>query len=287
MLNEDKWLYEISAKHQLFSINYKEVWRYKDLIYMFVKREIVTYYKQTILGPLWFLIQPLITSFFQFLVFGLIAQIDSDGINYFLFALAGNVLWFYFSSCFTATSSTFSSNQAIFGKVYFPRIIMPISVTISNLIKFGIQFLVFIVFISIFYLKGESISIKWTAVFLPILILTMAILAMGFGMIISSMTTKYRDLNFLVAFGIQLYMYITPVVIPTSRVVAYLKPKGLEYLVHLNPLTSIFEFFKYSFLGKGEISVFGICTSLISSIIIFFIGLFIFNKTERTFIDTI
>ena len=286
-LNDQPWLYEIAPKGKLLSFNFEEIWRYRDLLLLFVKRDIVTYYKQTVLGPLWFLIQPVITSVVQFVIFNKIAQIESDGINYFLFALAGNTLWFYFADCFKSTSDTFKSNQNVFGKVYFPRVIVPMSVTISNLLKFGIQFLFFICMLAYFIFKGKAPLPNWEIVFLPILLLQMALLSLGFGMIISSMTTKYRDLSFLVGFGVQLYMYLTPVVYPTSLVVSKLKPYGYENLVYLNPLTSIFEFFKYSFLGSGEFTAFGLIYSAIFSIAIFLIGLIVFNKTEKNFIDTV
>ena len=286
-LNDQPWLYEIAPKGKLLSFNFEEIWRYRDLLLLFVKRDIVTYYKQTVLGPLWFLIQPVITSVVQFVIFNKIAQIESDGINYFLFALAGNTLWFYFADCFKSTSDTFKSNQNVFGKVYFPRVIVPMSVTISNLLKFGIQFLFFICMLAYFIFKGKAPLPNWEIVFLPILLLQMALLSLGFGMIISSMTTKYRDLSFLVGFGVQLYMYLTPVVYPTSLVVSKLKPYGYENLVYLNPLTSIFEFFKYSFLGSGEFTAFGLIYSSTFSIVIFLVGLLVFNKTEKNFIDTV
>lgn len=286
-LENQPWLYEIAPKGKLMAFNFAEIWRYRDLLFLFVKRDIVTYYKQTILGPLWFLIQPLITSIVQFVIFNKIAQIESDGINYFLFALAGNTLWFYFSDCFKSTSETFKSNQNIFGKVYFPRVIVPMSVTISNLLKFGIQFLFFISVMVYFIARGKAPIPNWEIIFTPVLLFMMALISMGFGMIISSMTTKYRDLSFLVSFGVQLYMYLTPVVYPTSLVVKKLKPYGYENLVYLNPLTSIFEFFKYSFLGSGEFTTFGLAYSFVFSIVIFLLGLVVFNKTEKNFIDTV
>ncbi|MCG2611296.1 ABC transporter permease [Flavobacterium sp. SM15] len=286
-MQKENWLYEITPKGKLLSFNFAEIWHYRDLLMMFVKRDIVTYYKQTILGPLWYLIQPILTSVVQFIVFFKIAKIQSDGIPYFLFALAGNTLWFYFSECFKATSDTFKTNQNIFGKVYFPRIIMPLSITISSLVKFGIQFLLFIVVLVYYMINGAPIELKWTVLLTPILLLVMALISLGFGMIISSMTTKYRDLTFVVSFGISLYMYITPVVVPTSTAVRELTPYGLENLVYLNPLTSIFEFFKYSFLGQGTFTAFGLIYSLVFSIVVMMLGLVIFNKTERSFIDTI
>lgn len=286
-LEEQPWLYEISPKGKALSFNFDEIWRYRDLLLLFVKRDIVTYYKQTILGPLWFLIQPLITSVVQFVIFNQIAQIESDGINYFLFALAGNTLWFYFSDCFKSTSDTFKTNQNIFGKVYFPRVIVPMSVTLSNLLKFGIQFLFFLCMIGYFIYLGKAPFPNWEVIFTPILLFMMALISLGFGMIISSMTTKYRDLSFLVGFGVQLYMYLTPVVYPTSLVVKKLKPYGYENLAYLNPLTSIFEFFKYAFLGSGEFTTFGLVYSFVFSILIFLLGLVVFNKTEKNFIDTV
>ena len=286
-LDEQPWLYEIAPKGKLFSFNFQEIWRYRDLLLLFVKRDIITYYKQTILGPLWFLIQPVLTSLVQFVIFNKIAQIESDGINYFLFALAGNTLWFYFSDCFKSTSDTFKSNQNIFGKVYFPRVIVPMSITISNLLKFGIQFLFFICVLGYFIAQGKAPLPNWGILFTPVLLFFMALVSMGFGMIISSMTTKYRDLSFLIGFGVQLYMYLTPVVYPTSLVVKKLEPYGYENLVYLNPLTSLFEFFKYSFLGSGEFTAFGLIYSAAFSVIIFLLGLVVFNKTEKNFIDTV
>lgn len=284
--DKEKWLYEITPKAKLFSLDFGEIWKYRDLLLMFVKRDIVTYYKQTILGPLWFLIQPLVTSIIQFIVFFKIAKLQSDGIPYFLFALAGNTLWFYFSECFKTTSETFRANQNIFGKVYFPRVIMPLALTVSNLVKFGIQFLLFLTVLGYYIWKGAPIEPKWTVLLTPVLLLVMALISLGLGMIISSMTTKYRDLTFVVSFGVSLYMYVTPVIYPVSQVVNEL-PEGYSWLVYVNPLTSIFEFFKYSFLGKGTFTLLGLLYSVVSTIGIFLLGLVIFNRTERSFIDTI
>ena len=283
---KDKWLYEITPKAKLLSFDFTGIWQYRDLLMMFVKRDVVTYYKQTILGPLWFLIQPLVTSIIQFIVFFKIAKLESDGIPYFLFALAGNTLWFYFSECFKTTSDTFKANQNIFGKVYFPRIIMPLSTTISNLLKFGIQFLLFIAVLGYYIFKGFAIAPQWTILFTPLLLIVMALMSLGLGMIISSLTTKYRDLTFVVSFGVSLYMYITPVIYPTSQVIKEL-PAGYDWLVYVNPLTSIFEFFKYSFLGKGTFTILGLAYSTGSTLLLFLIGLTIFNRTEKSFIDTI
>ena len=282
----DSWLFEISSKRSLFDLNFKELWHYKDLIFLFVKRDVVTFYKQTILGPIWFIIQPLITSFIQFIIFSKIAGIKSDGVPYFVFVLAGNVLWLYFSECFRATSEVFRANQNLFGKVYFPRLIMPLSIVFSNLIKFGIQFVFFLFVLTYYILKGYNIHPNIYVIFLPILLLIMMLFSLCLGMIITSLTTKYRDLTFVISFGISLYMYITPIVYPTSLVLEKL-PKSMHYLVYLNPLTSIFDFFKYAFLGSGHIDLFGILYSSLFSIIIFFAGIFVFNKTEKNFIDVI
>lgn len=282
----DSWLFEISSKRSLFDLNFKELWHYKDLILLFVKRDVVTFYKQTILGPIWFIIQPLITSFIQFIIFSKIAGIKSDGVPYFVFVLAGNVLWLYFSECFRATSEVFRANQNLFGKVYFPRLIMPLSIVFSNLIKFGIQFVFFLFVLTYYILKGYNIHPNIYVIFLPLLLLIMMLFSLGLGMIITSLTTKYRDLTFVISFGISLYMYITPIVYPTSLVLEKL-PKSMHYLVYLNPLTSIFDFFKYAFLGSGHIDLFGILYSSLFSIIIFFAGIFVFNKTEKNFIDVI
>ncbi|WP_395074219.1 ABC transporter permease [Flavobacterium sp.] len=282
----DNWLFEISSKRGLFELNFKELWHYKDLIFLFVKRDVVTFYKQTILGPIWFIIQPLITSFVQYVIFSKIADIKSDGVPYFLFVLAGNVLWLYFSECFKATSEVFRSNQNLFGKVYFPRLIMPLSIVLSNLIKFGIQFVFFLFVLGYYIFKGYNVHPNIYVIFLPILLLLMMLFSLGLGMIITSLTTKYRDLTFVISFGISLYMYITPIVYPTSLVLEKL-PESMHYLVYLNPLTSILDFFKYAFLGSGHIDVFGILYSTVFSIIIFFAGIFVFNKTEKNFIDVI
>lgn len=287
MKNPDSdWLYEISPKGSLFSFNFAEIWRYRDLLVMFVRRDIVTYYKQTILGPIWFVVQPILTSLVQYIIFNQIAQIKSDEINYFLFVLAGNTLWGYFSDSFNSTSNTFRANQAIFGKVYFPRIIMPLSTTVSSLIKFGIQFAFFVAVTCYFIYKGNAVVPSWTIVFTPLLLLIMALISLGLGMIFSSLTTKYKDLTFLVSFGVQLLMYLTPVVYPTSLVLKKLDP-SYWWIVNLNPLNSVFEFFRYSFLGSGSYTIQGLAISFVSAIFLFLLGLVIFNKTEKTFIDTV
>lgn len=283
--NED-WLFEISPKKSALEINFKELWHYRDLLMLFVKRDIVTFYKQTVLGPIWFIIQPLLTSVIQFIIFSKIANIPSDGVPYFLFVLAGNILWFYFSDCLKAVSETFTANQNIFGKVYFPRIIMPLKIVVSNLVKFGIQFSFFVVVLIYFIHNGYDIKPSLFILLTPILLFITAILSMGIGMIISSLTVKYRDLNFVITFGISLFMYITPIVYPTSLVLEKINPK-YHILVYLNPLTGILDFFKYAFLGSGSINLSYLLYSLFFGIVVLFLGVLFFNRTEKSFIDVI
>lgn len=283
---EENWLFEISPSRSLLTFDFQELWHYKDLLLLFVKRDIVTFYKQTILGPIWFLIQPLVTSLVQYVIFSRVANIQSDAIPYFLFVLAGNVLWFYFSDCFKATSEVFKTNQNLFGKVYFPRIIMPLSIVLSNLLKFGIQFVFFIGVLIYYKWQGFAIFPNMYILCTPILLLIMILFSLGLGMIISSLTTKYRDLSFVISFGISLYMYITPIVYPTSLVLEKM-PKSSHFLIYLNPLTSIFDFFKYAFLGSGVINFMGLLYSVLFSFFVFLFGVLIFNKTEKNFIDVI
>ena len=283
-MKKEKWLFEISSETKLIDLNLKEVWQYRDLLMLFVKRDVITLYKQTILGPLWYLVQPLFTSVIFTLVFNNVAGIQTGGIPPFLFNLAGITTWNYFKECLTATSDTFKKNEQIFGKVYFPRIIMPMSIVVSNLLKFGIQLLILIAFYIYyaFYLGAVIRPNKYLFLF-PILVVCMGILGLGLGMIISSMVTKYRDLTFLVSFGIQLLMYISLVVIPLSL----FQEKGVEWLVMYNPMGYIIEMARYLLLNEGNVSQFGILYTIISSIVALLLGILIFNKTEKTFIDTI
>ena len=284
--NRDNWLYTISSKHKLIDLNLKEIWRYRDLLFLFVKRDIVTVYKQTILGPLWFLIQPLFTSVIFTLVFNNLGQIKTGGIPPFLFNLAGITAWNYFKECLTGTSSTFTKNQNIFGKVYFPRVIMPMSVTISNLMKFGIQIGIFIGFYLYYYSQGSGVRINTNIVLFPVYVLLMALLGLGFGMIISSMTTKYRDLTILVGFGVQLLMYVSAVPYPISE--AKLKfPEWVVPVVEYNPLTQIIEGFRFMLLNSGTFSWTSFGYTTLISLVIFLLGLIIFNRTEKSFIDTV
>jgi lipopolysaccharide transport system permease protein len=295
-MQKDKWLFEISPKNNLFDLNLKEVWKYRDLLLLFVKRDVVTLYKQTILGPLWYLIQPLFTSLIFTLVFNNIAGIETGKIPSFLFNLAGITAWNYFKDCLTATSDTFKKNEAIFGKVYFPRVIMPMAIIISNLIKFGIQLLIFASFYLYYVYKGLSVDLSLSVLYMPLLVLAMGLIGLGSGMIISSMVTKYRDLTFLVTFGIQLLMYLSAVMYSTSE----LKEKLVDYplvakFIDYNPLAKIIESFRrIVFIVRNEftnqiliVDLKDIFFVLAVSFFIFLLGLVIFNKTEKTFIDTI
>lgn len=283
------WLYTISPKRKFIDLNFKEIWRYRDLLFLFVKRDVITVYKQTVLGPLWYFIQPLFTTLTFTLIFNNLANIPTGaGVPAFLFNLAGLSCWNYFSSCFTGTSNTFTSNQGIFGKVYFPRVIAPLSVVISNLVKFGIRLLVFVGFYLYFVFftdKASEAVPNFTLFLLPVLIALMALLGLGFGMIISSFTTKYRDLTYLVGFGMQLLMYGSAVMYPLS----YFKEKLPEYawLVEYNPMTVFIELFRYMTLGVGTFSFAYFLYAAVVSIGSFLIGLIVFNRTEKNFIDTV
>jgi lipopolysaccharide transport system permease protein len=286
MLNSSKeWDFIIEPKGSYFRLNLKEVWQYRDLLKMYIKREIVTYYKQTILGPLWFLIQPFFTTIVYMFVFGGLAGISTDGIPQPLFYMSGICLWNYFSESLTKTSDTFFTNQAVFGKVYFPRLIVPLSVTISGLLKMFIQLILFAGVYVYFVLKGSSVSINSYALLLPLLIFILAGLGLGFGIIISSLTTKYRDLKFLLTFAIQLWMYATPVIYPLSVMEGTYKK--YMWLIQANPLTSVMETFKFGFLGQGLFSWFALGYSLIFTIILLLLGTWIFNKVERSFMDVV
>lgn len=274
----------IKPKNRLFEVNLKEIWEYRDLLSMFIKRDIITHYKQTILGPTWFFIQPALTTIMYMVVFGGIAKISTDGLPQPLFYLAGIVLWQYFSDCLNKTSGTFVANQAIFGKVYFPRLIVPLSNVISNLVRMGIQFLLFTA-VYLFYIIVQDVAIMPNiyALLFPVLIVILAGLALGFGIIISSMTTKYRDLTILFSFIVQLWMYATPVIYPMSTI----KNETLRMLMALNPLSSIFEAFKYGMMGVGQFSWIQLGYSFGFMIILLGIGIVIFNKVQRSFMDTV
>ncbi|WP_379967868.1 ABC transporter permease [Epilithonimonas sp. UC225_85] len=276
-----QWTETIGSSHSLFDLNLKEVWKYKDLVYMFVKRDFVSSFKQTILGPIWFFINPIFTTVVYLVIFGNIAKLSTDGAPKILFYLAGITLWNYFSSCLSATSNVFTANAGIFGKVYFPRLIMPLSIVFSNLMKLGVQMLLFLVVFFYYLLKGEVHPNLWILA-TPLLIALMAIFALGLGMIFSSLTTKYRDLQMLLSFGISLYMYATPVIYPTSAL------KGVfKTVAFYNPLTGIFECFKYAWLGVGDFNAMMLMISTVIIFVILAIGTVIFNKVEKGFMDTV
>jgi lipopolysaccharide transport system permease protein len=279
------WLFEITPKNKFFSLNLKEVWQYRDLLMLFVKRDVVTVYKQTVLGPLWYLIQPLFTSITFTIIFNNLAGISTGSVPPFLFNLAGITVWNYFTACLTGTSNTFGANAGIFGKVYFPRLIVPISIVISNLIKFGIQFMIFIAFYVFYYLKGATVGLNGSVVFFPLLIVLMGVLGLGLGMFISSLVTKYRDFSNLIGFGVQLLMYLSAVMYPMALIKEKLPSYG--WLVQYNPLAYIIETARYMLLDVGQISVFGLLYTFVVTAIVFFVGVLIFNKTEKSFIDTV
>ncbi|RKS96253.1 ABC transporter permease [Chryseobacterium defluvii] len=278
---QQKWTETIEASHSLFDLRLSEVWRYKDLIYMFVKRDFVSSFKQTVLGPIWFFINPILTTIVYLVVFGRIANLPTDGAPRLLFYLAGVTLWNYFSSSLTGTSYTFAGNANIFGKVYFPRLVTPISIVISNLMRFAVQLLLFILGWAYYLSKGE-VHPNWWILATPFLIILMALFALGVGMIFSALTTKYKDLNMLLGFGVSLYMYATPVIYPVSSL-----PDPFKKIAMYNPLTGIFECFKYAWMGVGEFSPLMLGISSVIILILLAIGIVIFNKVEKTFMDTV
>ena len=273
---------EILPKRGLFELNIKEIWDYKDLIFLFVKRTFVSQYKQTILGPAWAVIQPLLTTLVFTVVFGGLAGLPTDGIPNFLFYMCGTICWNYFSSNITVTSTTFVSNAAIFGKVYFPRLVLPISTVITNLISFSIQLCTFLMFWIVYILTGYSIHPNWCILMFPILLMQMAMLSLGFGIIIYALTTKYRDLAMLVSFGVQLWMYATPVAYSSTLI-----PEKWIGLYMLNPMTPIIETFRYGFLGAGTIDLKYSLLSWGVTLLVLFVGVLLFNKVEKTFMDTV
>jgi len=281
--SQEDWSLVIKPKNNLLELNLKELIQYRDLLFMFVRRDIVTVYKQTILGPIWYFLQPIMTMLVFLLVFDEIAGISTDGLPAPLFYLCGIIIWNYFSECFLQTSDTFTQNQDMFGKVYFPRVILPFSKVISGLIKFAIQFLLFIA-IWIYFFSTTNLIVPniWALLATPLLLFQMAILGLGLGLIFTALTTKYRDLKFLVQFGVQLLMYATPVIYPLSTV-----SENMRRIISLNPLTTVVESFKLAFLGKGTVDSYTLAYSFIASVLIFLMGLLIFNRTERSFMDTV
>ncbi|MCM2371517.1 ABC transporter permease [Aporhodopirellula aestuarii] len=278
---DEAWDLDIEPHASLLSLRLGEVWRYRDLLYLFVRRDIVSFYKQTILGPLWFFIQPLLTTSIYVLVFGQIAGLSTDGLPQVLFYLCGIAFWNYFSECFTKTATVFRDNASLFGKVYFPRIITPLSIVLSNLFRFAIQFVLFLLIAGYYYWRGE-VHLQLTVLLFPLLVAIMAVLGLGLGMLFSAMTTKYRDMAFLLQFGVQLLMYASPVIYPFSQI-----PEKLQPLFAWNPLIPVFEAARHGFLGSGSVSPMGIAYSVLFSIGVFLISTLIFNRVERTFMDTV
>ncbi|MCR5190034.1 MAG: ABC transporter permease [Bacteroidales bacterium] len=288
-IQEENWTTVIKPRNRLFEVDLKEIWRYRDLLTLFVKRDIITQYKQTILGPLWWLIQPALTVVMYMVVFGGIAGIPTDGIPQPLFYLGGVCMWQYFSDCLTKTSNTFVTNANIFGKVYFPRLIMPLSNTVSNLVRFGIQFGLFVVVYLFYVIGGTVVYPNWYMLLFPILLLMMAGLALGFGIIISSMTTKYRDLQVLFSFFVQLWMYATPIVYPLSQVKGKVVAGfDLYTLMCINPVTPVIETFKHAALGAGQFIGWGwLAYSFGFMMLVLGFGILIFNKVQKSFMDTV
>ncbi len=280
--SDSGWDLIIRPQRAWWDLRLGELWRYRDLIWLFVWRDFVAYYKQTILGPLWYLIQPILTTTVFTVIFGNIAKISTDGLPPFLFYLAGNTVWGFFASCVQNTANTFTGNAAIFGKVYFPRLTIPISVVLSNMISFAIRLVVFLVFLGYFLVTGAEIQPNWWFLSLPILIFLMAGIGLGIGIIVSSLTTKYRDLQQLVGFGVQLVMYATPVIYPISSI-----QSNWKWLLLANPMTPVIELFRYAFLGVSSLDPLYILYTFVFMLIIMLIGVLIFNHVESTFMDTV
>lgn len=279
---QEHWDMEIRPGTSLFDLHLKDLWHYRDLLLLLVRRDFVSFYKQTIFGPLWFFIQPIFTTIIFTFVFSKMAGISTEGIPPPIFYLAGTVAWNYFADCLTKTSTVFKDNAPIFGKVYFPRLIMPLSIIFSNLVKFGVQFILFLILLVWYLAKGEHIHTNAYVLLFPVIILLMALLGLGLGLIVTAMTTKYRDLAFLITFGVQLMMYATPVIYPISAA-----PAKYANLIALNPLSGLIETFRYGFLGSGRFYTWYFWYSVAVTIIIFLIGLVVFNKVEKNFVDTV
>ena len=285
MIEEESWDLEIKPQGSLLDLKLNDVWQYRDLLSLMVRRDFVSFYKQTILGPLWFFIQPLFTTIIYTFIFGNLAAIPTDGLPQPLFYLAGITAWNYFADCLTKTSTVFTTNAGLFGKVYFPRLIVPLSIVVSNLIRFAVQMVLFIIMMFAYWYKGATFHPNAYLLLFPFLLLLMAMLGLGLGMMISAMTTKYRDLSFLITFGIQLMMYLTTVIYPLSVVKA--KYPNYLWLVAYNPMTSIIEAFRYGFLGEGSFTMLSLAITTAFTVIILLAGIIVFNRVERTFIDTV
>jgi len=289
-MTEENWTTVIKPKNRLLEVNIGELWKYKDLIALFIKRNIITQYKQTILGPLWFIVQPALTVIMYMIVFGGIAGIPTDGVPRPLFYLAGTCMWNYFSECLTKTSNTFVDNAGIFGKVYFPRLAVPVANVVSNLLRFGIQLGLFLVVYAIYAIIGDmEAHFNWYALLFPVLVVMMAGLALGFGIVISSMTTKYRDLQVLFSFVVSLWMYATPIVYPLSQTKSlFWKGIPVHKLMCLNPVTPVIETFKYGCLGAGEfVGWRWLIYSFVFMLVLLALGIVVFNKVQKSFMDTV
>lgn len=289
-MNEtQEWTTVIKPKDKLWSVDFKELWHYRDLTSLFVKRDIITQYKQTVLGPLWFIIQPVMTVLMYMVVFGGIAGIGTDGIPQPLFYLTGTCMWQYFSDCLNKTSNTFVNNSGLFGKVYFPRLVVPVANVISNLLRFGIQLSLFLIVYLIYSIIGCPAHVNMYVLLFPLLVVMMAGLALGFGIIISSLTTKYRDLQILFSFIVHLWMYATPIVYPLSLVKGKIVAGMNMYnIMRLNPVTPVIETFKYGFLGAGEFIGWGwMAYSFFFMVALIGVGIVVFNKTQKSFMDTV
>ena len=277
-----EWDLVIEPQTSLLDLNLKDVWRYRDLLWLLVKRDFVSFYKQTILGPLWFFIQPLFTTIIFTFIFGNLAGLSTDGLPQPLFYMAGITAWNYFADCLTKTSTVFRDNANIFGKVYFPRLIMPLSIVVSNLVRFGVQMLLFFMMMAYYAYTGGSFATNAYILLFPVLVLQMALLGLGLGLVITALTTKYRDLAFLITFGVQLMMYATTVIYPLSAA-----PAKYKWLIELNPMTGIIEAFRFGFLGQGELTFSSFGYSVAFTLIVLVFGVIIFNQTEKTFVDTV
>jgi lipopolysaccharide transport system permease protein len=276
------WDLVIEPQSSLLDLNLKDVWRYRDLLWLLVKRDFVSFYKQTILGPLWFFIQPLFTTIIFTFIFGNLAGLSTDGLPQPLFYMAGITAWNYFADCLIKTSTVFRDNANIFGKVYFPRLIMPLSIVVSNLVRFGVQMILFFMMVAYYYFTGADFHMNIFVLLFPVLVLMMALLGLGLGLIITALTTKYRDLAFLISFGVQLMMYATTVIYPLSAA-----PAKYKWLIELNPMTGIIEAFRFGFLGQGELTFSSFGYSVAFTLVALVLGVIIFNKTEKTFVDTV
>ena len=284
-MHNEEHSWTIEAKASLFNLKLNEIWAYRDLLWLLVRRDFVSFYKQTILGPLWFFIQPLFTTVIFTFIFGNLAGISTDGLPKPLFYMAGITAWNYFSDCLTKTSTVFRDNAGIFGKVYFPRLIMPLSIVVSNLVRFGVQMVLFLIMFGYYYLSGADFHPSWAISLIPVVVILMALLGLGTGMIISAMTTKYRDLAFLVGFGVQLLMYATTVIYPLSTALA--KYPKYAWIIKYNPMTPILETFRFGFLGEGSFNWASLGYATVVTLGLLAFGIVIFNKVERNFVDTV